>query len=294
VFRSRLELAALVVSSSVIAIAIAGCARGTPVNTSVPVHDNYQWAAELTAADELVRSGCFGCLQEALREYEAVDAGASVPAAVRTKAALGAARAAVLLDARERELGTIDDHYRDRARRALERELQLQSARSAQSAQSAQSAMAAAFDLIEYVPWRVAEAGSASEDERLMRSAELAQNRETWRARYVEKAADTAFDAYMWLTFACESGLARTLTTEELVRPVASLENAPLLAYKLATCPRINTDALNIILQRDARFAEVNYFLGVQAILRGKPEEAEAALQRAYDWRHSECARRNC
>jgi hypothetical protein len=69
--------------------------------------------ATLAQADANVRAGCFDCLVEALAQYESAR---SIPA-LADQAASGAFRAAAILAIRERELGTTDSGYLEKARR---------------------------------------------------------------------------------------------------------------------------------------------------------------------------------
>jgi len=68
--------------------------------------------AALEQADANLRAGCFDCLADALKQYESV----RNVAAVADTATRGAVRAAALLAMRERELGTTDNGYLERAR----------------------------------------------------------------------------------------------------------------------------------------------------------------------------------
>src|SRR2546422_9324447 len=65
----------------------------------------------LTNADALVRAGCYDCLVAAYREYTTLRV---YPSATEAATA-GAVRSAALLAARERELGTEDSGYLQRA-----------------------------------------------------------------------------------------------------------------------------------------------------------------------------------
>src|SRR5436190_12929060 len=93
---------------------LSACARSKPI--VAPVVDVQ---ARLDSADELIRIGCFDCLSDALRTYNAIRVTANVPAASAEAALIGSVRAALLLDLRERELGTSDGGNLQRARAAL-------------------------------------------------------------------------------------------------------------------------------------------------------------------------------
>src|SRR6185503_14612285 len=76
-----------------------------------PAAPNPHIPERLTNADALVRAGCYDCLVAAYREYTTLRA---YPAATEAATA-GAVRSAALLAARERELGTEDSGYLQRA-----------------------------------------------------------------------------------------------------------------------------------------------------------------------------------
>src|SRR5919201_3086435 len=85
-----------------------GCAtRGVPARPpAIPVE------VRLAATGSLVRAGCLDCLLDAFREYDALR---REPVAADAATA-AAARTAVLIALRERELGTLDEGYLNRAR----------------------------------------------------------------------------------------------------------------------------------------------------------------------------------
>ena len=88
----------------------------------------------LAEADALVRAGCFDCLASALKQYESVR---SVPS-VGVQATAGAVRASALLALRERELGTTDSGYLEKARELA----------------GADPNLVPLFDIIAIIPWR--------------------------------------------------------------------------------------------------------------------------------------------
>src|SRR5207244_1801956 len=94
--------------------------------------------ATLEEADANLRAGCFDCLAEAFKQYESVR---NVPP-VAEVATRGAVQASALLALRERELGTTDSGYLDRARQL------------ASTSAPIQTEVAPLLDVIEAVPWR--------------------------------------------------------------------------------------------------------------------------------------------
>src|SRR5262245_39034290 len=93
---------------SILVVVLAGCAAKTPPAAAPDAHA----PERLSAAEALVRAGCFDCLLAAHREYVILRAFPRVAEA----ATAGAIRTAALLAARERELGTEDSGYLQRAR----------------------------------------------------------------------------------------------------------------------------------------------------------------------------------
>src|SRR5215831_14445877 len=69
--------------------------------------------ATLAKADANLRAGCFDCLVQALEQYESARA---IPA-LSDQATAGAFRTTAILAIRERELGTTDSGYLEKARR---------------------------------------------------------------------------------------------------------------------------------------------------------------------------------
>src|SRR5262245_37830520 len=95
-------------AASLLLLAVAACSA----KTAPAVAPDVRAPERLSAADALVRAGCFDCLLAAHREYIILRAFPRVAEA----ATAGAIRTAALLAARERELGTEDSGYLQRAR----------------------------------------------------------------------------------------------------------------------------------------------------------------------------------
>lgn len=239
-------------------------------------------AERLTAADALVRTGCFDCLADALHEYESIRVATSIAPSSVEAATLGAIRTAILLDLRERELGTTDDHYLARARELL------------QGRAGLAEAFAPAIDLTETISWRIADTRDAGDDGQLNAMRRLTQNREAWKTLFHDKAGEHPFWAYLWLTFACATGETRSLTPDELVAPFAALGNATLLSYKSTACPgtrgvpprrsAIDIDGLAALQKTEPRFHEIDYLVAINLMFFGKVEEANDLMERAYRW----------
>jgi tetratricopeptide (TPR) repeat protein len=255
------------IAAAALALSIGCGPKQVPASADMPALQ-----ARLAAADELVRVGCFDCLTDALRTYEAVRTTSAAPQPIVEAATAAAIRTATLLDLRQRELGMVDDGYLQRARDAAAVRMDLR------------DAFATVFDFVDTVSWRISEAQPVSDDVMLDRARRMGASRDAWKERFRATAGRSTFDAYVWLAFGCASGEALKNSAENILAPIAALADAPGLTYKRATCPAIDVKALTALLDRDPRFVEANYLVGVQSILRGRLDDAERYLQRAYAW----------
>ena len=259
-------------------VGVAGCARPKPP-ASKPA-PNLQ--PRLDAANALVRVGCFDCLTAALTEYDALRTFTGASPAIVDSATTGAIRAALLLELRERELGTTNDQYLAKARAYMTGRDDLS------------TAFASAFDAIDLVSWRVTDEREAGSPTQFAVIRRLNENRDSWKQLYRGKASDDEFWGYIWLTFACAAGETRNLTPSELEAPLPANRDAPLLAYKAAQCPgtrgipdrqsAVDARRLADFQKTEPRFAEIDYYIGVGAMFRGELEEADALLRRALRW----------
>ena len=227
-------------------------------------------AQRLSSADALVREGCLECLIDAYGEYDLLRA---FPYA-RDAATTGAVRAAALVARRQRELGMIDDGYLQRARSLVS------------SGSSVPAWMATVLDVVDVLP---ATGGGVmrtpTSDLDLERQRQLRLNFDAWRARLREAASLDELGAYAWLSLACGATEMRDLTIEEVFEPAAPFRDTPLIALKRATCRRIAPDRLGALAAANARFKEVNYWLGLAAVADTKLDEADKRFEEAYAWR---------
>jgi tetratricopeptide (TPR) repeat protein len=240
--------------------AMAACARPAvaPVDRAVASRST------LAAADALVRAGCFDCLADALKQYESIR---QVPA-VSELATAGAVRAAGLLALRERELGTTDSGYLKRAR-----ELAATSATVGQNA-------APLLDFIAIMPWRAGLEPLGASDPVLS----LYQNRERRVEMLRPLAVRDELSAYVWLANMCATSSVR-MEKSEFVAPIGALSNLPLLAFRQAICLGADAVAVEALVEREPRFAELAFFRGVVAGGALKLEDADARYREAYAWR---------
>jgi tetratricopeptide (TPR) repeat protein len=231
----------------------------------VPVDPSIAARATLAEADALVRAGCFDCLAGALKQYESVRAVAGVGAMATT----GAVRASALLALRERELGTTDSGYLEKARELAARETVIR------------QDVTPLLDLIAIMPWRVDLGPSGAPDPPLT----VYQNREQRVEMLRPMAADNELSAYVWLAYTCASGVAFRMGNDELRATLGSLSDLPLLGFRLATCPTGGVAALEQLVEREPRFKEAAYFLGLNATGTRKLDDADARYREAYAWR---------
>jgi tetratricopeptide (TPR) repeat protein len=251
---------------------LAGCAaRQTPASPAVPRTVDVQ--ERFAAAADLLRAGCFDCLSEALREYEAVrDLPNVSPAAVDT-ATLGIVQAAGLLDLRSRELGMVDGGYLQRARDALG------------SRHEVDTALAFTLAAIDTIPPRFPRAGDQGSPEATQRMRAFRQNLPALIEERRAQADADPLSAYTWLAFECTHNPRAEHSEQSLLEPVPRFADTSLVAYRVMVCLGSPAEALAGFLLREPRFVEVNYLLGMAAYGRLRVDEAERPLLDAYEWR---------
>jgi len=251
----------------VIALMSAACAARTHVT---PADSRPSPSARLAAADAQVKAGCFDCLLSAFNEYTSLR---SIPA-VADAASIGAARSAVLLAIRERELGAEDSGYLLRAREI------------AGSNPRVQQALGLLLDVDDTLPTR-GSARQVSDDVELQRNQIAVRNRAAWTEQLRAQADADALSAYSWLAFNCAYVSNVEHAVDQWLAVVPTWRDTPLIALKAATCgSRMDTGSLQRIVENDARFVEVHYFLGLALSFTGKIDEAMDHLLKAYAWRN--------
>jgi tetratricopeptide (TPR) repeat protein len=221
--------------------------------------------ATLAQADANLRAGCFDCLVDALRQYESTR---SIPV-LSAEATRGAVRTSALLALRERELGTTDSSYLEKAREL------------AATAPAAQQEIAPLLEVIDIFPWRAGAGRSGRPDSGLNIFANRDQRIEGLRAL----AARDELSAYVWVAYACESGAGRTMGNPEMRAPMGELADLPLLKFRLAICPTSGPSALDEAVSGEPRFKEAGFFKGLNAISARKLDDADARYREAYAWR---------
>ena len=278
-----MRLAGAVVLAAV--VASGGCARGRlPAVPAAP-----DVSTRLSKADALVRVGCFDCLEEALAEYESIVSEAADPVAARARGARaipvlraanfeaavnGAARSALLLELRQRELGMAYHGFLDRGLEAM------------MTLPDLHPAYAAHLYTINSIERRVARFNLSTGPDALKRMQELRGN---FPALVEERRAGADGDplaAYAWLAFYCtHSGSQEDRSTSTLHGPLPQFRDTPLVAYRTATCSGAESEPLTTLLEREPRFVEITYWLAQAALGRTDIEEAERLFTIAFKWR---------
>jgi tetratricopeptide (TPR) repeat protein len=224
----------------------------------------------LASADALVRAGCLDCLIAAYGEYDLLR---GFPFA-KDAATAGAIRTAALIARRERELGLVDEGYGERARALLAGAVNLP------------NWLPTLLDVIDVLP--PSSAGmvrTPTSDIELQRMRVLRSNHDAWSARLRELAPIDELGAYVWLAFTCGATETSNLSLDTLFEPVAPFRDTPLIGFKRATCRGVEAAQLQALLDRDPRFAETKYYLGLSAVGGRQLDEADRRFEEAYAWR---------
>jgi tetratricopeptide (TPR) repeat protein len=258
--------------SLLLALLVAtACAKPRPMVVTPPVVDVQP---RLEAADALVRTGCFDCLVEALQAYNAIRVLANVPPAPAEAALIGSIRAALLLDLRERELGTAESGYLQRARDALA------------SRDELQQRFAPRVEDVEITSWRYSRLDVGPTNLQWRRRFQELQKDSVAAGEEHRRAADSdILSAYEWVAFICTFGDRPSRERAALLAPLDHWRDTPIVAYRAAHCGVAQRDALTELLQREPRFREIHYWLGAAFVGARRLDEAEEYLTKAYEWR---------
>jgi tetratricopeptide (TPR) repeat protein len=222
----------------------------------------------MAAAARLVRAGCLDCLIEALHEYQALR---DVPA-VATEATAGAARTAALVAIRERELG-------------LEESGALAQARTiAASSPELFSSLSLLFEVGDTLAGRGA-GSQVTSDAQMLAAAPAFRNRVAWTESLRVRANENELTAYLWVAFNCTYNSPTNEVIDTLTDVMPAWRDTSLIRFRFATCTALRTAALQELLDGDSRFFEITYYMGLQAMIRGDLDEADAQFERAYSWR---------
>jgi tetratricopeptide (TPR) repeat protein len=194
----------------------------------------------LAAADRLLRDGCFDCFAAAYEQYDALQ---RFPAVSR-QAGAGATEAAILMAVREGEFGLPDGAHRELAR------------------SKADASWSPLLDIVDALP----SSPRATSERELARRQVAYSHRQVYTDRLRGRADESAVAAYLWIAFNCSYGQFAEPHVEEWLAVIPSWRDSPLIRYRAATCSGQHVDELQALLAADARFAEIHYALGVNAL----------------------------
>jgi tetratricopeptide (TPR) repeat protein len=231
----------------------------------------------IAAADAEIRDGCLDCLERAYREYSTLRSDPVVGAA----ATQGALRAAVLVAVRRNEVGLLDTGS-------------LATTRGLIPAQPAPlSLLLDIGDALSAKPAGASRGGVS--DRETLSIANISRNHLPWAAALRELMPTDLVAGYLWLSLTCgEYGFD---VPDRLDRQTALADalDVPLIRFKIASACSGDRIALQAVLDRDPRFVEANYFLGLRVLAGqvrpgvrpGPPdlEGADALFRTAYEWR---------
>jgi tetratricopeptide (TPR) repeat protein len=234
-------------------VAGAACAAKHPAGAADTL------AQRLAAADALLRDGCFDCLAAAYEKYDALQ---RVPA-IAQRAASGATEAAILMAAREAELGLPAGPRRQLA------------------GSIADASWLPLLEIIDALP----SSPRATSERELIRRQVAYRNRQAFTDRLRARADEDPASAYLWIAFNCSYGSLGEPHLEEWVAAVPSWRDSPLIHYRAATCGGQDVDELQTLLQSDARFVEIHYPLGLHAIAGQQFDPAIEHFRTLYDSR---------
>jgi tetratricopeptide (TPR) repeat protein len=188
-----------------------------------------------------------------------------------------AVRAASLIALRERELGILDSG-------ALVDARALAASLPSSSPFSSPAAFSTLFDVIDTLRPRGA-AGLVANEQQIEAVASARRNRIAWTELLRAQADQDELSAYLWLAFNCTYNSPGAGGADPLLDLIPTWRESPLLQFRRATCVAFSLPALDMLLQEDDRFVEVAYYKGLQAVISGDLDAADAEFERAYTWR---------
>jgi tetratricopeptide (TPR) repeat protein len=248
---------------------VASCSRPIrPSPNTAPLDPVAGARTRMAAAVELGRAGCLDCLSEALREYQA----ARTVSAVAAEATAGAARTAALVAIRERELGLEDSGALTQARLL------------AASSPELSASLSLLFEIGDTLAGRGA-GSQVTSDAQILAAGPALRNRIAWTDSLRARADENELTAYLWVAFNCTYNSPTNEVVDHLADLLPAWKDTPLIRYRIATCTAPRIPALNELLKDDPRFLEITYYIGLQAVIQGDLDEADAQFERAFSWR---------
>lgn len=261
------------VTLALVLCACTACAPHTPPPVAARPDVGHAEQVRLDAADALFRAGCLDCLRDAFNAYESVRAASITPAPQVVHAATGAVRTALLIELRERELGTSDDGYLQRARDLLVTQADLD------------PVFQTLIAIVDTMQWRFLRVGGASFDlAGLQRLRTVQTNRAEWLDLLQRRADEDELSASLWVAFSCANSPPAARQPTVLAAVLPSLHDAPGVRYEVGICGPIDDTNLTELLRREPRFKEVEFWLGVRDLAQPHLDEGQAHLTTAFDW----------
>ena len=231
-----------VLALTMIALGCAARAAPPPAAPPAPVADD--------ATAELIRQGCYRCLEQAFEKAQRLGA--------RTQAF----EAAALLTLRSKELGLPSDGWLDRAR-ALD---------------DADGSFSAYLDIVDVIPPdRLSENRDALFDVR--RRSRVKGSLEMWRERLRDGPGSDAFRAYLDVSLICAFGTLKE-TPDSFSGPIAPVAATPLFQYGLGACDGAFRARLLALRTSEPDYVDADYPLGRYALEDPVNPDAEESLRR--------------
>ncbi|MBN2246691.1 MAG: tetratricopeptide repeat protein [Candidatus Aminicenantes bacterium] len=243
-----------------------------------------QFNLKIKEADERFNRGSYQELEEASRIYEELTGYPAFQAKTRTKLL----KTLLLLVMRERELAVLDDKHLAMASHLIETDPALNNFEKYIN-------MAANIPIdqnMRVLPMR--DFISGSEDEQLLSrkiitmSINMEKLKQDWintKMELQQKALSDIFFAYL---FIAQYGYENTSTLDyrnektDLSPYQQTFADIPLIQYKLALVPEIDSYALDKIKEKYQEFYEIYYFLGLDALTKGLLLPAEENILKTY------------
>ena len=227
-------------------------------------------AMRIAAADEQFRARCLDCLEQAFEQYVALRSDPAIGPA----AADSAVRAALLIAVRENELGLTDSQHVQQARALV---------------QSPSPTLAVLLDVADALSSKPSGTSRSPYNDSESRAANrIARTEQQWAPLLRQLMPDDLTADYLWLGLAC-GPYGFDIPDRDDRRTLLGLSlNQPLISFKNASSCSIQRPAIENLLDREPRFVEANYFLGVSVLstqLLAGVDEAERRFQTAYKWR---------
>jgi len=202
------------------------------------------------AAAQLIRRGCYHCLEQAYQLAEAKGARQQ------------AFEAAVLLTLRSKELGLPSEEWLDKARRLAGTDV----------------ALVPYLDMADVIPPdRLSENRDALFD--IRRRTQARNSLESWRQRLRDGAGSDAFRAYVDVSLICAFGTLKE-TPDSFSGTVDPVAQTPLFQYALGACDASHGARLAALRNSDSDFVDADYPLGRDALEDPASPNAEESLRR--------------